>query len=84
MFAYVVARKRGHDRVILCGVPMTGDNHFVRKVKWNAVSAFTRAWNSHRDEMLPYVRSMSGGWTEQLFGVPTKDWLQSSPLETAT
>lgn len=81
MFAYVVAREHGHDRVILCGVPMTSDNHFVRKSKWSAVSAFTRAWEARKTEMAPYVRSLSGGWTEQLFGVPDKEWLQSSPLE---
>lgn len=75
MFAYQVARTRGHTHVILCGVPMTSDKHFVRKSSWNAVSAFTRAWETHRDEMLPYVRSLSGGWTQATFGEPTPDWV---------
>lgn len=76
LFGYVVARERGHDRIILCGVPMTSDNHFTRKSKWLAVSAFTRAWEARKVEMTPYCRSLSGGWTEQLFGRPDADWLK--------
>jgi hypothetical protein len=77
MFGYVVARHLGFDRVLLCGVPMTSDNHFVRNARWTAVDHFTRPWEAHRDEMLPYVRSLSGGWTEQLFGAPDEQWLES-------
>jgi hypothetical protein len=76
MFGYQVARFHGHEHVILCGVPMTTDNHFVRKVRWSAQPAFARAWENHKKEMAPYVRSMSGGWTEELFGVPTQDWIK--------
>lgn len=79
LFGYVVARHRGHDhdRVLLCGVPMTSDNHFIRKLKWFAVAAFARAWEAHKTEMLPYVRSLSGGWTKELFGEPDADWLNT-------
>lgn len=75
LFSYQVARELGHDHVILCGVPMIATaNHFVRGVKWSAAPAFTRSWENHHVEMAPHVRSMSGGWTEELFGVPTKQW----------
>lgn len=77
MFAYQVARERGHHHVILCGVPMTSEDHFVRKTKWGEVSAFTKSWERHREEMAPYVRSYSGGWTESLFGEPTPQWVGS-------
>ncbi len=75
MFSYQVARARGRDRVILCGVPMTMDNHFVRGVRWTACPAFMRSWENRREEMAPYVRSMSGGWTEELFGKPDAKWI---------
>lgn len=75
MFGYIVARHLGFDRVILCGVPMTSDPHFVRNSRWIAVAAFTKAWNARKLEMAPYVRSLSGGWTEQLFGAPDAEWL---------
>jgi hypothetical protein len=75
MFGYTVARHLGFDRVVLCGVPMTRDPHFVRNSPWIAVRAFTRAWDARKTEMMPYVRSLSGGWTEQLFGVPDTEWL---------
>jgi len=78
MFAYVVARSRGHDRVILCGVPMTGESHFVRKSPWIAVSAFARAWENRKDEMTPYTRSLSGGVTGAMFGEPTTEWLTAT------
>ena len=74
MFGYVAARHRGHERVILCGVPMDGGNHFIRKSKWIAFSAFVRSWHNHRDQMLPHCRSVSGGLTGELFGEPTAEW----------
>ncbi len=74
MFGYVAARDMGHDRVILCGVPMTSDNHFVRKSKWIAVSAFTRQWENKKTEMLPHCRSLSGGMTGTMLGEPTAEW----------
>jgi hypothetical protein len=77
MFAYAVARERGHNKVILCGVPMTADNHFVRRASWTAVGAFVRAWDQRRAEMLPHCRSLSGGITGDMFGEPTLEWLNS-------
>ncbi len=79
MFGYIVARHLGFERVLLCGVPMTSDPHFVRNAPWIAVRAFTKAWDARKTEMMPYVRSLSGGWTEQLFGAPDAEWLTSMP-----
>lgn len=79
LFAVKIARMLGFTRIILAGVPMTADgNHFVRKVRWNAVQGFRRGWERHKDEIAPYVRSVSG-WTAEQFGKPTEDFLRGKP-----
>jgi SAM-dependent methyltransferase len=81
LFGYAVARQKGHDRVILCGVPMTQEaGHFIRKTRWLAQAAFIRAWENRKEEMAPYVRSLSGGRTEEMFGKPTAEWLRQEEL----
>jgi len=75
LFAYQVAREHGHDKIVFCGVPMDSSPNGFRGQKWHAVTAFTRAWQTRHQEMLPYARSMSG-WTAQLLGKPNEDWLR--------
>ena len=75
LFGFVVARLHGHDRIIFCGVPMDSSTHFVRGLRWTAVSAFTRSWNVRKTEIQQYARSMSG-WTAELIGKPDEEWLQ--------
>jgi ubiquinone/menaquinone biosynthesis C-methylase UbiE len=84
LFAFQVAREHGHDKVLFCGVPMTvTDKHFVRKANWSACSAFTRQWENHKGDIVPYARSMSG-WTATLLGgVPTAEWLTAKHRELA-
>lgn len=66
-----------HTKVILCGVPMTlHGGHILRKQPWRAVINFTAAWQKHRAELAPCVRSWSG-WTAELFGKPDQQWSQS-------
>lgn len=75
-FATQAAMHCGHDRVILCGVPMTMEaGHVVRHQVWDQVRHFTQVWTDHRTELAPVVRSMSG-WTSELFGQPTVDFLR--------
>lgn len=77
LFAVKVAREEQHRKIICCGVPMnTEAQHFMRKVSWNAALAFRRGWSGHRRELSPFVRSMSG-WTREMFGPPTVEWLLS-------
>ncbi len=77
LFCAKVARENGFVHVLLCGVPMTVEaDHFVRKQPWNAAHGFRRGWNAHLHELRPYVRSLSG-WTQEQFGAPTVEWLQS-------
>ncbi len=71
-----VARKKGFERIILAGVPMQAiAGHFVRKVPWNGCRSFTQGWEHRKREIAPFVRSMSG-WTRQILGEPTLEWLR--------
>lgn len=64
-----------HKKIMLCGVPMTvAGGHYVRHQPWAACPAFRRAWLTRKNEIAPYVRSMSG-WTAETFGQPTVEWL---------
>ena len=66
----------GCDRVILCGVPMTAEaNHYKRLKRWDAVDNFRTEWQARQSELALYVRSWSG-WTAELFGMPTLDFVK--------
>lgn len=67
------------DKVILCGVPMDTRPHFVRGTEWREALTHQRAWERHRLELLGRVKSMSG-WTAQLLGLPTKEWVDAKCL----
>ena len=76
LFACHIALYRGFTKIILCGVPMTVDGmHFVRQQRWNACSAFRRAWEQRHAQIAPFVRSMSG-WTAERLGQPTIEFLK--------
>jgi len=78
LLAVKAAREEGFARIILCGVPMTvEDGHFVRRKPWKICHAFRRAWELHKRELAPFVRSCSG-WTAQTFGRPSVSWLQAA------
>lgn len=79
LFSVKIARQTDYSKIILCGVPMTvEDEHYKRKERWSACTAFQRAWTSRRGELsLPAcVRSMSG-WTRAQLGFPDAAWMQS-------
>lgn len=80
LFAVKIALDDGHDRVVLAGVPMhEGDGHFVRKQPWKARDSFMGPWTSHLHCFKEKTRSLSGGFTEQLLGKPTPEWLGVMP-----
>jgi SAM-dependent methyltransferase len=76
LFAVQVAHHyEKHNKVIACGVPMlVEDGHFERHQKWQSAISFRMGWVRHKDELQTYFRSMSG-WTAEIFGRPTEDWL---------
>ena len=77
LFACKIARQLGFERIILCGVPMEPSaKHVVRAQPWPAGVTFRRGWERHKEEIKPFVRSMSG-WTAEMFGLP--DGLFTAP-----
>lgn len=78
LLAVKCARTVGYTHVICAGCPMTvEDCHFRRVgVRWNAAHGFRRGWDRYKNVLKPYVRSMSG-WTQELLGAPTLEWLNS-------
>jgi hypothetical protein len=78
LFAVKIAREElRHDRIILCGVPMTVQGgHFRRRQRWVACHGFRPAWERRLPELRPFVRSMSG-WTLEILGAPDRAWLES-------
>lgn len=75
LFAVKLAKEKGFERIILCGVPMRQDaGHVVRHSPWGACRAFEGGWKKHKAEIAPLVRSYSG-WTRELFGEPSLEFL---------
>lgn len=78
LFAVHAAREAGATRIVLCGVGMDGDHgHFRRGERWKAANVFWPAWEREFDTLWPYVRSF-GGRTADLFGRPSRQWLDSA------
>jgi hypothetical protein len=85
LFAVKVALDDGHDRVVLAGVPMTvEDKHFLRGQPWIARDSFTQAWPIAMPHIHGKVKSLSGGFTEELLGAPTPEWLGVIPRNLKT
>lgn len=75
LFAVKVAIEHGFERIVLCGVPMQADGrHFFDARPWSEVNSFTEAWKAALPRINGATRSMSG-WTRQLLGAPTPEWL---------
>ncbi len=70
-----VALDDGADRVVLAGIPMTKETgHFTRGRDWLQRDAFTVGFKESVPFFAGRVRSMSG-WTQEILGVPTPEWL---------
>ncbi|MFC3072358.1 hypothetical protein [Shinella pollutisoli] len=66
---------RGHERALCCGVPMSPDAmHIVRQRRWGGAATMQAGWQEAYPVIKDSVRSMSG-WTRELLGKPTPDWL---------
>jgi hypothetical protein len=65
----------GYDKAVLCGVPMTvAGAHFFNASDWDGALPHRKGWNQALPQIAARARSMSG-WTRELLGPPTKDWL---------
>jgi hypothetical protein len=65
------ALKLGYSRIILCGCPLEGKN-----ASGGAYDSFRIGWINKQKFLNDRVRSMSG-WTKELLGAPTDEWLLS-------
>jgi len=61
------------DKVVLCGMPMDKRPHLRRPGGWLPADSHHGWWEQNKDQLVN-VRSMSG-WTRELLGAPTKEWL---------
>lgn len=65
----------GHDRAVLCGVPMDeASGHFFDPSVWRGAASHQRGWKQALPTIKDRARSMSG-WTRELLGEPTTEWL---------
>lgn len=65
----------GATGAILCGVPMdSAAGHFSNPGAWAGTDDYRRAFEAALPEVGGRVRSM-GGWTADLFGKPTAEWV---------
>lgn len=77
LHAVTVLIELGFDQIILAGVPLTETAaHFYDRRPWQSAPSFRVGWLQHVDEIRTRVRSMSG-WTAELVGRPTREWLRS-------
>jgi hypothetical protein len=73
------------DRCVLAGIPMDPvQKHFSRPKKkgWPEAMYYRKVWTEYHGEYKDRVRSMSG-WTKEIFGAPTSEWLSELPHRTA-
>jgi hypothetical protein len=63
--------REGYLKIIVCGCPLTGKND-----KGQSYSVFQKGWMAKHEEIKDNVRSMSG-WTRELLGAPTEEWLSA-------
>jgi hypothetical protein len=77
LFGVKVALVLGFDKVIVCGAPMTREGgHYFSEGSWNDADTYFEAWPPLLPRLKDQVRSMSGR-TRELFGEPSKNWLDS-------
>jgi hypothetical protein len=66
------------DKVVLCGMPLVKEFGRIDQPKdqrWRGTIAFRKGWEQALHHIRHRVRSMSG-WTKDLLGEPTPDWLE--------
>lgn len=74
LFGVAAAIEAGATRIVLCGVPLDGSGHFDDPQPWKDALRYRAAWTCRRPQLIPVCRSMSG-WTRELLGAPSSDWL---------
>ena len=64
--------------MMFAGVPMTVEGeHYHAKGNWTACRNYRKQWIAHKARLDGRVKSLSG-WTKELLGEPTSDWINSN------
>lgn len=64
MLGILAGLEFGYDKIICCGCPLMENKYQV----------FRAGWEANFEKIKNKVRSMSG-WTQELVGAPTQEWL---------
>jgi hypothetical protein len=70
----LAAIRMGYRKIILAGCPLTGN-----APGGNPYEEFRAGWEDKKLELIGIVKSMSG-WTKELLGEPTGEWLASANI----
>lgn len=76
LLALGVAIETGGTHNLLCGIPMDTRAHFNTGA-WNAAETYRERWVELQDTLRRTTRSWSG-WTRELLGFPTPEWLEAA------
>lgn len=75
LYAVKIAMELGFERIVLCGVPLTNENHYFDSKAWKQANTFKEAWLAVKEtRLLGRVKSFSG-WTAEQLGTPDARWL---------
>ena len=78
LLAALVAIELGFDKIILCGMPLVGEEGINTDGKVapqpTPYHHYQHGWTLLQNILRDHVRSMSG-WTRETFGAPTAEWL---------
>lgn len=87
LYAVTVAFFLGIEKVILCGVPITPTPHYAGATgfegptgEWDEYNIHRPGWESQKRRLRGRVKSMSG-WTQQLLGEPTREWVKMEVVQ---
>ena len=75
MLCVAVAWELGVERIVLAGVPLRKlEGHYDDPAPWWEARQYWPVWEQRRPQLQARVRSLSG-WTADLLGLPTREWL---------
>lgn len=84
LLAIRVAKANGARRIVLAGIPLNKSPHFFDAPGevWKEAHVYHRFFVKAHDEIVPFVRSMSG-FTRDTYGYPTPEWCRGMDLVAA-
>lgn len=72
-----VALHERATKVVLAGIPMSAEyGHYDQEGDWKEAEHYRKQWLKVLPTLQGKVKSMSG-WTQELLGAPTREWLDA-------